>query len=419
MQKILLTLIISLTCWQHTYADRSVFAGIAADAASVATQSAMNTFFTKMASNASVLNGLFTSGTTTAPALATVAGTIGTTGSLVPVIAGTGSGTRAARLMSAGNQLKGSMRLNDNGIELNSGNAWISLDLAETLNGPIRIKGDCRLTVSSDLYVTSTVNTPFMNSGSAGARTVTWKTSGTHTMHLGSNMSLTTTCTHKLDSSAVSLIIDGHGHILTFTDLSSVLDANGGIITLKNMTVNGLHNATQLVSSATGGQINFQNCVINIPTGTTVKLNNTTGSGVLNIKIYDDVVVAGGGTLEVTGGASQYATLQIQAQARLAIETGTTLLYDPTDGTRSGRITFSDATAQLYLHGSTLAAPNSGGANGLLLSTGSLIFDGTVTLTNGSGIVTTDDLAFASSLTKIIIPGASVLKTTGSVVTYL
>ena len=205
------------------------------------------------------------------------------------------------------------------------------------------------------------------------------------------------------------------------TDTSSKIDLAGRTLTLRNMTINGLAGADVIYGTA-GGTLRLQNCIINLGTSTWT-LNNNSGTSTLSVQIWDDVWVCGaaGSTLELSGilVSGAYATIAIQANSRLNMDSNTTLLYDqPSGASYRNKLTFGNAnTSVLSLHNATLSALASGTNMGIFLNSGTLVFDGKTSLSNASGTSSSNGIGFGSGLTVVVIPGAQLSNPSG-VITY-
>ena len=403
-----------------------MYAGITPDQMTL--QGDINTIHTNLYNNIAYLKtpalvvaaaGLAALSTLTTPTLASVGGTISSTaslatGSIAPVwLSGGTAGTNSSWLLSDTETLKGLVHIPITGITVASG-ATVTLDLARPITGPLYFKGNATVNVNTSLTLSSTPDAALFNM--SGGTSVVTLTSGGNVVHSVSPVTIPAAMTLKASN---TLIIDGHLNRLTFAATSSILDLNGQSVTLRNMIINGLTGAAQIIDSAGSGSLTLENCIINVPAGTTWSLTNGTGTGNFTVKPQGDVVVRGGGTMELAGGGSTYVTIQIQSNSTLTIEIDTTFKYDPSNSARS-RVTFADTstkTSVLYLQGATLRASPSDAGAGILLSSGKLVLDGAVTLNNAGGS-SSNNIGFAASQTVVIIPGAVLNQTTGSFIVY-
>lgn len=403
-----------------------MYAGITPDQMTL--QGDINTICTNLYTNIAYLKtpalviaaaGLAALSTLTTPTLASVGGTISSTaslatGSIAPVwLSGGTAGTNSSWLLSTGETLKGLVHVPITGITVASG-ASVTLDLARPITGPLYFKGNATITAPTSLTLTSTPDAALFNM--SGGTSVVTLTTGGNIVHVMSPVTIPAAMTLKASN---TLIIDGHWNRLTFAATSSILDLNGQSVTLRNMIINDLTGAAQIIDSAGSGSLTLENCIINVPAGTTWSLTNGTGTGNFTVKPQGNVVVRGGGTMELAGGGTKYVTVQIQNNSTLTIDLDTTFKYDPSDGIRT-RVTFADSstyTSVFYLHGATLRASPSDAGSGMYVTGGKLVFDGNVTLNNAGGS-SVNNIGFTSSMTMVTIPGAVVNLTTGSIVNY-
>jgi hypothetical protein len=169
------------------------------------------------------------------------------------------------------------------------------------------------------------------------------------------------------------VIIDGGNNTLSLGNVSSIFSIrDGSSLTLRNMSITGLvDGASPFVGS---GTVIFENCILNVASDATVNLGaSNVGHG--SIKIDDDVIIRGNGTLSFAGAG----LFTINANSSLTVDDGATLAYACYD-----KVSFvmTDATSVLYMRNSTLEALEALGA-GLQLTKGTVIIDNHVVFNNG------------------------------------
>jgi hypothetical protein len=190
-----------------------------------------------------------------------------------------------------------------------------------------------------------------------------------------------------------NLIIDGQGHTLTFNAATIIQCGGLSILTLKNMTIKGLTGTTQIPTPA---HLHLQNCIIDIPTGTTWTYGGNNG-----VTITDDVIIKGGGTFTLTGNGD----ITISALSTFFIDQDTTFNFD---NAIRNTATMSAASSTIHINGGTLKATNT---QGLQLTTGTLILENKCNLNNGTNTTAENGIQFgdgSTDLTVKILSGANV-----------
>lgn len=278
-----------------------------------------------------------------------------------------------------------------------------------TMNVPLRIYGPITLGSAGTLILTGDM---FFGSNvtlASGGATTTINGGG-YTIFTEGNLTLPSSTTINITD---NLTIDGGGHTITMPSTFNFNISNGKTLTIKNAFINVTAGADNFSIASGSGTIALRNSLINVPSGTAWVLSDDT----TKITIQDDVVFRGGGSINFIPSSSS-TTITINSFSSLIIDRGTTLMYGPGASASYTKtlFTFTDATSQLWLRGSTLSAPGDGtGYNGIKLSTGTLILEDTVTLRNydfgtNTTINTTQTKAIEldSTLTVKILAGAYV-----------
>lgn len=215
--------------------------------------------------------------------------------------------------------------------------------------------------------------------------------------------------------------VNGNGYALVLHDqlaLQSTLTFVG------NTIINGQQNIIELGSQAkfwisNNTTVTLQNLVLKDIAPSSIVMEGTGSSLVLNnvdlwldgdysftqgsIYFYNDVSLNGSAhTFSYQSGQQSYVT----KQSMFTIDHGVTFRYDPSIANRN-LIVMEDDTAHLYLNGCTLSST----PTGLMLTKGTVMFDGLITL-SADGQTVSEAIAFGdasgSDLTTITIPGANI-----------
>lgn len=209
------------------------------------------------------------------------------------------------------------------------------------------------------------------------------------------------------------LVIDGQGHTLTF-DPNTTFSLQTKSLTLKNMVIQGLSNATQaqITSGTNRGHLNLQNCIIDLGSTTTWTYGGMCGTDLnLTMSVIDTVVVQGGGNFKYGSNNTSMGNLTIKPFSTLYIAPDTTFHYCCYS---FGSIVMSAASSILHINGGTLKAdPDLGGeraSEGLVLQVGKVFLEGKVTLENGTNSLSSKSIGLGTSdvsdLTVKVFPGA-------------
>jgi len=187
------------------------------------------------------------------------------------------------------------------------------------------------------------------------------------------------------------MIIDGNDNPLILGASGNLFVDNGVTVTLQNMIIKDLSDGKIIM-----GDLNSQLVLDNVVIWLDGDYSFTQGS----FFVHNDVIISGSShTFKYQSDENSF----IMKQSKLNIDNGVRFSYEPTPGNDDDYLVMIDNTSYLYLKGSTLYAQDSG----LVLDTGTVIFDDLVTL-SADGQSVASGIEFKPNITAIMVPGSNV-----------
>ena len=267
-----------------------------------------------------------------------------------------------------------------NGLSV-AASANVFLDVFEPLSGQLSLGNASTLNLESDLFLTSSAS---LSIGTTSGHSATLKAAQAATIHMAGDISFPAQRTLVVNADAMTL--DGQGFTCSFAGASAALSISSGKkLTMRNMVLNGLTGASQIVGA---GTLVLQNCVVNLPSGVSWAVSSSDNTRIL---IADDVVMRGGG--QFTFGSS--TSLTVSVNSMLSFDNNTTFSFAPRDMSRT-RLYFGDSSSILRFDGSTFCAPGQGSFKGVSLTKGTLVLDNKVTFSNSNNHTTGNGFTFGN-----------------------